>query len=718
MTKDSGKVVYTGNAFKQDSEAAMKGDIVRGLVELITNADDAYNAKGGKIDIVVGKAPSPFEYKISVHDQAGGLTAAELKKNFTHLGEENTKFLADKGTRGLFGRGAKDVAAFGKARFETIHQGVYATLDLNRYGTWESEDFSTVDENALQNCRLAEGENGLTATVFIAQKMLKMPASAQLIDSLERHVQLRDLLNRNEVTVRDYRENAPRKLSGMKAAGKLKFDGDLEVKGYKLPIHLQIFEMETKQQGSVDVFSRQGLVVSGKGAAYANTFFGLNNRPEAGWFCGHVEAPEIRDIAAQASSNAAANNQLQLVDRQREGLVKNHPYYWALATAVESVLRPIFDDMAEREGGQRKASDQLRKKLSTVSTALAQTLNEILKEDESDALTNQIDDGNDEFGFTFIPPRRNVVIGETISLTLRAPKEFDTAGIALKIQQLGAPFSLVTNAANPLTWSDHPRLPLKQTTVKVMAMIGGSADLLASSPTHETICYLVAVEALPPVDELVEELAFDRTNVSISPTRARRLLLMAPADWAGEKIKITTTGIEVLTPNEVILKSTKTGLSSQAIVRVQASAKEGSAKVTATLDAKVAECAVHVKESGNGSNPIVEIDVSGQDNPQSRVESLPENGKLVIRLYAKHPSLTRVFGKYKEEKAGFEHDDSDVALAAMSEIVAQQLANYATERHAENRPDLYLDPSSVFFKQRELIARFLVIVQALVSGKE
>jgi hypothetical protein len=717
MTKDRGEVVYLGRAFQQDGDDAMKGDIVRGLVELITNADDAYNAKGGKIDIVVGKAASPFEYTISVHDQAGGLTAADLKKHFTRLGEENSKFLADKGTRGLFGRGAKDVAAFGKARFETIHQGVNATLDLNRDGTWESEDFSTVSETALQNCRLAEGENGLTATIFISPKMLELPSSVKLVSRLESHVQLRDLLNRNTVTLRDYREKAPKTLNGLKAAGQLIFDKDLKVAGYDVPIHLQIFEMETKQQGSVDEFSRQGLVVSGKGAAYANTFFGLDNRPEAGWFCGHVEAPEIRDIAAQGSSNPGINAAPQLVSRQREGLMKNHPYYRSLATAVESVLRPIFEDMAEREGGQRKASEQLRKKLETVSTALAQTLNQILKEDESEALPNQIDDGNNEFGFTFIPPRRNVVIGETISLTLRAPNDFNTAGIELKIQQLGVHFSLVNNTTNLLTWRDHPRLPLKQTTVQVMAKIGGSADLLASSPTHETSCSLVAVEALPPVDELVEELAFDRANVSISPTRARRLLLMAPADWAGEKIKIATTGIEVFTPNEVILKSTKTGLSSQAIVRVQASAKEGSAKVTATLDAKVAECAVHVKESGNGSNPIVEIDVSGQDNPQSRVESLPENGKLVIRLYAKHPSLTRVFGKYKEEKAGFEHDDSDVALAAMSEIVAQQLANYATERHAENRPDLYLDPSSVFFKQRELIPRFLLIVQALVSGK-
>ncbi len=36
------RVSYTARAFKQDASNAMKGDIFRGLIELITNCDDAY----------------------------------------------------------------------------------------------------------------------------------------------------------------------------------------------------------------------------------------------------------------------------------------------------------------------------------------------------------------------------------------------------------------------------------------------------------------------------------------------------------------------------------------------------------------------------------------------------------------------------------------------------------------------------------------------------
>ena len=49
--KKSGDLQYTARAFKQDSEDAMKGDVIRALIELITNADDAYNSKGGIIQI-------------------------------------------------------------------------------------------------------------------------------------------------------------------------------------------------------------------------------------------------------------------------------------------------------------------------------------------------------------------------------------------------------------------------------------------------------------------------------------------------------------------------------------------------------------------------------------------------------------------------------------------------------------------------------------------
>ena len=43
MTNHKGQVKYTQRAFQQDASEAMKGDVLRALVELVTNADDALN---------------------------------------------------------------------------------------------------------------------------------------------------------------------------------------------------------------------------------------------------------------------------------------------------------------------------------------------------------------------------------------------------------------------------------------------------------------------------------------------------------------------------------------------------------------------------------------------------------------------------------------------------------------------------------------------------
>ena len=59
--KRSGKLDYTKRGFQMDAEDAMQGDVVRALIELITNADDAYDAKG----CLLYTSPSPRDLSTS-----------------------------------------------------------------------------------------------------------------------------------------------------------------------------------------------------------------------------------------------------------------------------------------------------------------------------------------------------------------------------------------------------------------------------------------------------------------------------------------------------------------------------------------------------------------------------------------------------------------------------------------------------------------------------
>ena len=113
------QVEYGGRAFAQDASNAMKGDIVRGLVELITNCDDAYGDVDGKIRIEVEHRKNK-PWKVIVRDRAAGMRKEKMVKAIGGLGGRTSGFEHGKDVRGNLGRGAKDLAAFGPVTFENL----------------------------------------------------------------------------------------------------------------------------------------------------------------------------------------------------------------------------------------------------------------------------------------------------------------------------------------------------------------------------------------------------------------------------------------------------------------------------------------------------------------------------------------------------------------------------------------------------------------------
>src|SRR5687767_8413199 len=110
MTR-AGTLEYTDRAHSQDASDALRGDIVRGLVELITNADDAYIRAGqesGSIRIVVEHLDdASYSARVTVADSATGMTADEMQANLTRLGVRSSSFDTGGSVRGLHGRGAR-----------------------------------------------------------------------------------------------------------------------------------------------------------------------------------------------------------------------------------------------------------------------------------------------------------------------------------------------------------------------------------------------------------------------------------------------------------------------------------------------------------------------------------------------------------------------------------------------------------------------------------
>ena len=116
--------------------------IIDAIVELITNADDAYD----KGNILKKKINIHIDYNglLKVTDQALGLNSESMKKCFLQVGN----YTSQENNRGFFSRGAKDISSLGNVYFESIKDDKYSKLllDKNAKGELQISDIPVTKE--------------------------------------------------------------------------------------------------------------------------------------------------------------------------------------------------------------------------------------------------------------------------------------------------------------------------------------------------------------------------------------------------------------------------------------------------------------------------------------------------------------------------------------------------------------------------------------------
>src|SRR5260370_40175640 len=107
------EIKTTSRGHRTEFEQSISGDIIRALVELITNADDSYTRadRDGPIVVNFGKAGKAAKdvTPVSVTDQAEGMSESEMS-TAADIGVEASGFATKKTIRGLLGRGLKQAA--------------------------------------------------------------------------------------------------------------------------------------------------------------------------------------------------------------------------------------------------------------------------------------------------------------------------------------------------------------------------------------------------------------------------------------------------------------------------------------------------------------------------------------------------------------------------------------------------------------------------------
>lgn len=430
----SGNIDYTGRAFHQDATEAMRGDIVRGLIELITNSDDAYASmnglKQGKITVEVEHRRNQ-PWRVVVRDRATGMSAATMEKRLARLGGRTSGFEAGENRRGNLGRGAKDLAAFGTVTFESINDGKHAKFVLHPDGRWDLDRESEAKDEDRDRTGISRG-SGTVVTVEVAAG-IRCPQHETLYRRLSSHFQLRDILSdpSRKVELINLNDRSNKSLIYAYPKATEVFNAEVNIPGSAaVKARLVIWRLTEKcEEGPEDTGRPSGILIKGKRAIYDNSLFKYEGDIHSGWFAGKLECEYIDQLAREYDNMLEAGkpldpgNPLPIISRRRDGLNSSHPFFSALKQAVEGPLAQLVAEEAERARTEARSieSDDTRQALKRLARELGRLVTEELREIEAEDLPG--DDGGEAPLLSIVPEQVSAYMGEDRTLTVVARKD-------------------------------------------------------------------------------------------------------------------------------------------------------------------------------------------------------------------------------------------------------------------------------------------------------
>jgi hypothetical protein len=316
----------------------MKGDIVRGLIELITNSDDAYGEdRQGKIRIAVEHRRSA-PWMVVVRDRARGMRKARMARAIGDIGTRTSGFEEGARVRGNLGRGAKDLAAFGPVTFESVCADYYSTMTLEPDGSFDEPTERKATEQDRDRLGIPRG-NGTVVTVIVGERF-RCPKHRTLVERLSKHYQLRDINSdpRRELTLVDLNDATSDGIRYGRSSLTEVLSRELTVPGYDDgTVAVTIARTaERYENPSSDAGRPEGLLIKGRRAIYENTLLSFEGNPYAHWFTGSITCEYIDRLAHEyddAESHGREHsplNPIPIISRSRDGLEHEHPFYKAL----------------------------------------------------------------------------------------------------------------------------------------------------------------------------------------------------------------------------------------------------------------------------------------------------------------------------------------------------------------------------------------------------
>ncbi len=421
----SRKLQYADRVALQQADQAIRKDVLRALVEIITNSNDSYSRledKGHKVggEIMIDVWRKHKNSIIRVRDFAEGMDDTRMDKVVGTYGEATSGMKEDLHVRGMWGRGLKD-AIFGlgygyvnSIRNETLYRS--SLLLKEGVPTFDLDEPTPATEELRAKHGIPEG-NGTVIEIVVSREDVKIPQFENMRNYLQRHFELRTIMaNQSRLIILRHLTGSDKVkdehvLSYKPPKGEMVLDEQFEIEGYPASARLQLLRsnIQLSTRGEEGDYADAGLLVISQGTVISLTMLKFENDPYASFFYGSLECDYLHDLL---------KNDEPVLTATRDGINWSLPFAKALKQSVESRIEPLVQIEREHaiQDEQIKLDKQLRKKLDKT----VRELNVIASSELSERRTSDGKPEPPQSGLEFAPVRMYVQTGQLVTLTLRA----------------------------------------------------------------------------------------------------------------------------------------------------------------------------------------------------------------------------------------------------------------------------------------------------------
>lgn len=689
---------------RQNMTRAMRGRVERGLVELITNSDDSYRdledsgiQTTGKIRIEVERKRRGQFSILRVRDRAAGMSDEEMYRKIGVMGDRTSGFEKGKLRRGLYGRGAKDVAVFGCAHFESIkndkysHFIIFPTLICRR----EASDQKVTKEQRFK-LGIPRG-NGTVVTIDVDHSF-SIPLHEKLVDILSRYYSLRDIMANpsREITLLDVNTHKSGHLMYKYPEGRIIYNDNIDLPGYSdAKAHLLIRQHDTPFSITTMPL-REGILIKSGAAIHDCTYFQLESEPYSWRFSGELVCDyidtlvrEYDDIEENSTQPVhPANNPILLLDPDRDGLVDDHPFSQTLKQISRQLLRSYINKLKETEAEPRRkvTDDYLNKKLDNLSKEISKVFEKKLKELDEEIIPGSEsmgDIGNLPVGLHIIPPEEEPLI-------VGIPKVFTVKVIGYDPLDETLPVSIETSndSVNVRTTPVYLRRfsedrKIGKTTFILESDIVGAQSLIEINYNGYNNVILVNVIEPPAPPSLPDGLSFDKSHYQLQVNKEKTLYIWLKTNTnKGDEyscdVRSDNRDVVIKGGGKCLIRQTEHHTIYQGKCKVIGRRSKAKAIITASVEQfGHAQTKVNVEEKEPSSHLKLEF-IPDEDDFGTVRYKWDEDKPHVLKIAAKHPSIRQYLGVLVGDK--YPGIDSPLYHGILAEVVAEALAFNLLER--------------------------------------